>query len=70
MRKQYTDMRIASSYGIRAEFAETAKPDANISYVKSKCYRWHTRMYLKFAGARKPLDVGFWDPMRDQLDLF
>ena len=32
--------------------------------------QWQAQMPLQPRRAQKPLDVGFWDPMRDQLELF
>ena len=32
--------------------------------------QWQALMPMQPRRAQKPLDIGFWDPMRDQLDLF
>lgn len=31
---------------------------------------WMTRLPIEPAAKQKPLDIGLWNPMRDQLDLF
>ena len=32
--------------------------------------QWRAQMPMQPRRAQKPLDFGFWDPMRDQLELF
>ena len=31
---------------------------------------WQAQMPMQPRRIQKPLDIGFWDPMRDQLELF
>jgi hypothetical protein len=31
---------------------------------------WQAQLPMQPRRAQKPLDVGFWDPMRDQLEMF
>ena len=33
-------------------------------------HQWQAQMPMQPRRAQKPLDIGFWDPMRDQLELF
>ncbi len=32
--------------------------------------QWQAQMPMQPRRAQKPLDIGFWDPMRDQLEMF
>lgn len=32
--------------------------------------QWQAQMPMQPRRAQKPLDIGFWDPMRNQLELF
>ena len=32
--------------------------------------QWQAQMPMLPRRVQKPLDIGFWDPMRDQLELF
>lgn len=32
--------------------------------------QWQAQMPMQPLRAQKPLDIGFWDPMRNQLELF
>ena len=31
---------------------------------------WQAQLPMQPRRAQKPLDIGFWDPMRDQLEMF
>lgn len=31
---------------------------------------WQAGLPMRPGRAQKPLDIGFWDPMRDQLEIF
>lgn len=31
---------------------------------------WAAQQPIQFKRAQRPLDIGFWDPMRDQLEMF
>lgn len=31
---------------------------------------WQAQLAMQPRRAQKPLDIGFWDPMRDQLEMF
>jgi hypothetical protein len=31
---------------------------------------WQAQLPIQPRRAQKPLDIGFWDPMRDQLEMF
>lgn len=31
---------------------------------------WQAQLPMQPRCAQKPLDIGFWDPMRDQLEMF
>jgi hypothetical protein len=31
---------------------------------------WHAQLPMQPRRVQKPLDIGFWDPMRDQLEMF
>ena len=32
--------------------------------------QWQAQIPMQPRRAQKPLDIGFWDPMRDQLEMF
>jgi hypothetical protein len=32
--------------------------------------KWQAQLPMQPRRAQKPLDIGFWDPMRDQLEMF
>ena len=32
--------------------------------------QWQAQMPMQPRRAQKPLDIGFWNPMRDQLEMF
>ena len=32
--------------------------------------QWQAQLAMQPSRAQRPLDIGFWDPMRDQIEMF
>lgn len=61
----------------RKQPVRVAEPDPNqitMPGVKPVSFgerlQWQAQMPMQPRRSQKPLDIGFWDPMRDQLELF
>ena len=61
----------------RKQAVRVAEPDPNqitmpgvqpVSFGER--LQWQAQMPMQPRRVQKPLDIGFWDPMRDQLEMF
>lgn len=58
----------------RARIAESEPNQMMIAGVKpvrlGERLSWATQQPMQAKRAQRPLDIGFWDPLRDQLEMF